>query len=258
MRRHAFGARTSFLYALLLAIGLIGPAWADDDDKKRQSQDSQEVDCEDRDNAALQECQTMNPPVQMVEQESSEPSAEPAPAPRQTGPQLFTGSPMEIVLKLPDAGKEAVQYRSEEGADAKSRWARNRFERRDDSGSSDSLGPRVIDHTIHVTATVEQAKQLFKDEAAKNDRFPEQAARDARKGTFKWDLKNLVEQTAAISACNDCSGSEQLMLHHRVVQQRANVVSVIYVYGRDQRKGGDEILTQKAAELWPYLVSERI
>jgi hypothetical protein len=105
---------------------------------------------------------------------------------------------------------------------------------------------------------VDQAKQLFKDETAKNDRFPEQAARDERKGSFKFDIKNIVDQTSAISGCNDCGGKDQLMLHHRIIQQRANVVSVLYLYGRDKR-GSEEILTQKIAEdLWAYMVSQRI
>jgi len=244
----------------LLGLSLIGHAWADDGDEKKQIPQSSEVDCEDKDNAALPECQPVTPPV-VTEDQAPPPetdSAPSAPAAKQTGPVLYTGPAMDLVFKLADAGKEAVQYRLDEGADDKGTWARGRYERRDDTGSADTLGPRVIDHTVYVTKTIDIAKQLFTAEAAKNDKFPEQAARDERKGSYKFDIKNYVDQTAAISACNDCGGKDQLMLHHRVVQQHSNVVSVLYLYGRDKR-GTDEITTQKIVEgLWAFMVSQRI
>jgi hypothetical protein len=214
-----------------------------------------EVDCEDKDNAMLPECKPLTPPV--VTGEAPPAQSESAPPPP-TGPELYKGHAVDIVFKLVDAGKEATQYKFEDGSDARGTWAKARYERRDDSGSADSLGPRVIDHATYVTNTFEQAKQLFQEEAAKNERFPEQNARDERKGFFKFDIKNVVEQTAAVTACNDCGGSAQLMLHHRIVQQRENKVSVLYLYGRDKR-ANEEILTQKRAEeLWAYEVSLRI
>jgi hypothetical protein len=258
--RYLFGPRASVFFALLFGLALIGQAWADDGDEKKQAPTSNEVDCEDKDNAALPECQPVTPPLATDEQVPADTteSAPSAPTPKQTGPVLYTGPAMDLVFKLADAGKEAVQFRLDEGADDKGTWARGRYERRDDSGSADTLGPRVIDHTVYVTKTIDQAKQMFKDEAAKNDRFPEQAARDQRRGSFKFDIKNFVDQTAAITACNDCGGKDQLMLHHRIVQQHSNVVSVLYLYGRDKR-GADEILTQKVAEqLWSFMVSQRI
>jgi hypothetical protein len=253
------GRRASLFFAVLLGLSLIGPAWADDGDEKKKVETSNEVDCEDKDNAALPECRPANSPV--VIQESAPPQSESAPsspAPSQTGSGLYTGPATDLVFKLSDAGKEATQYEFKDGADDKGTWARGRYERRDDTGSADTLGPRVIDHTVYVTKTADQAKQLFKDETAKNDRFPEQVARDERKGSFKFDISNMVEQTSAISACNDCDGKDQLMLHHRIVQQKNNIVSVLYLYGRDKR-GSEEIVTQKIAELqWAYLVSQRI
>jgi hypothetical protein len=253
---HLSGIRASLCLSLLLGLAVIGPVRADDDDKK-PVETSNEVDCEDKDNAGLPECQPVVPPV--VTEEAPPASTEAAPEPpKPTGPVLFQGTALDLVFKLTDAGKEATMYDSDDGSDARGTWARRRYERRDDSGSADTLGPRVIDHTVHVTKTVDQAKQLFKDESAKNDKFPEQLARDQRKGFFKFDIKNMVEQTAAVSACNDCGGKDQLMLHHRIVQQRENKVSVLYLYGRDKR-GNEEILTQKRAEeLWAYEVSLRI
>jgi hypothetical protein len=252
----------------LLGLSLIGQAWADDDNEKKQAPVSNEVDCEDKDNAALPDCKPITPPLVTDQQtppdtggsqaDAPAPQQADTPAPQQTGSELYNGPAMDLVFKLADAGKEAVQYRLDQGADDKGTWAHGRYERRDDTGSADTLGPRVIDHAVYVTKTVDQAKQLYKDEVAKNERFPEQAARDERKGSFKFDIKNFVEQTAALSGCNDCGGKDQLMLHHRIVQQRNNVVSVLYLYGRDKR-GADEITTQKMAEqLWSYMVSQRI
>jgi hypothetical protein len=247
---------------VLLALALIGPVWADDDNNKKPVETSNEVDCEDRDNAALPECQSLTPPIVVTEQAPPSTSTESAPAatavPVDTGSGLYQGPARDIVFKLADAGKEATQMQFEDGMDTRGAWARGRYERRDDSGSSDSLGPRVIDHTVYVTKTVDQAKQLFKDEVAKNEKFPEQNSRDERRGFFKFDIKNIVEQTAAVSACNDCNGKDQILLHHRVVQQRDNIVSVLYLYGRDKR-GAEEITTQKRVEeLWAYEVSLRI
>lgn len=261
MRSRKFVSPAYLFFAALLALSLIGPAWADEDDDRKQQEEAT-IDCSDRDNAHHSECQAVNPPADMTVQETSGGDAGQSgppetPAPRQAGPVIYTGSPVDILLTLPDAGKEAVPTKFEEGTDNRGRWGRVRFERRTDSGSQDTFGPRVIDHTVYVTSTWEQAKQLFKDETAKNERFPEQSARDERKGFFKYDLINLVEQTSAISACNDCGGKDQLMLHHRIVQQRYNIVSVIYLYGREKR-GSEEITSQKASELWPRKVSERI
>jgi hypothetical protein len=246
--------------AALFAFALVLPVWADDD-TKRETQNSDVIDCEDRDNATLSECQTVASPdaapADMSGGDEGQWSAAPSAPPQPTGPVIFNGSPVDILFTLADAGKEATPYKFEEGSDARSRWARARYERRSDTGSQDTLGPRVIDHTVYVTQNFEQAKQLFTEEVAKNEKFPEQAARDARKGSFKWDLVNLVEQTGALSACNDCGGKDQLMLHHRIVQQRYNIVSVIYLYGREGR-GSEQITSQKASELWPRKVSERI
>ena len=264
MKKYFVGSRASLFLTVLLALALIGPVWADDENKKPVDP-SNEVDCEDKDNALLPECLPLMPPVTVTDNTAPSTSTESAPAapaatavPADAGGGLYQGSARDIVFKLADAGKEATQSKFEEGSDARGNWARGRYERRDDSGSSDSLGPRVIDQTVYVAKTVDQAKQIFKDEVAKNQNFPEQDSRDERRGYFKFDIKNVVEQTAAVSACNDCNGKDQILLHHRVVQQHDNIVSVMYLYGRDKR-GPDEITTQKRVEeLWAYMVSQRI
>jgi hypothetical protein len=246
----------------LLALALVGPVLADDENDKKPVETSNEVDCEDKDNAALPECLALKPPVVITEEvppaTSTESASAPPAAPVETGSALYQGSARDVVFKLADAGKEATQMQFQDGTESRGTWARGRYERRDDSGSSDTLGPRVIDHTVYVTKNVEQAKQLFKDESAKNEKFPEQNPRDERRGYFKFDIKNIVEQTSAVSACNDCNGKDAILLHHRIVQQRGNIVSVLYLYGREKR-GAEELLTQKRAEeLWAYEVSLRI
>ncbi len=69
LRKNFLGRRTSLFFAVLLGLSLIGPVWADDGDEKKKVETSNEVDCEDKDNAALPECRPVNPPV--VTQESA-------------------------------------------------------------------------------------------------------------------------------------------------------------------------------------------
>lgn len=248
----SFAARTAAGAAILLLTVNLVPVWAE------------EIDCEDKDNAGLPECQTtMTPSTPAVEappQENTAPEAPPAPP---QGPVMYNGSPMDMLFTLADAGKEATRTKLDESSDSRSKWAHIRFERGlgqqgsgAESGSQDTLGPRVIDHTIYVATSFDNAKAIYKEEVARNPRFPEKG-NDPLGGTFPWKLENLVEQTEALSACNDCNGRDQLFLHHRIVQQRNNVVSILYLYGRDKR-GTEEITTQKESEIWQRKVAERI
>lgn len=216
-----------------------------DDDNPRETPSSQgEVDCNDQANLQMAECQTQTSTQPTTPSEPMQETSAPPPpeSPAATGP----GSPRDVLFNLADAGKEATQYKNDEGTDAKGAWARVRYERRTDTGSADTFGPRVIDHQVFIAKDVETARQIFQENKDRNATFPEQDRNDARGGTFPWNnIENLVEQTVAISACNDCNAKDQVMLHHRIVQQRGRAVSVLYLYGRDKR-GNEEITTQNA------------
>jgi hypothetical protein len=54
--RYIFGIRASLCLTVLLGLALVGPVWADDDNNKKPVETSNEVDCEDKDNAMLPEC----------------------------------------------------------------------------------------------------------------------------------------------------------------------------------------------------------
>lgn len=250
-------AHRSLLGSMVLAIALVSPIWADDDNE-RKAQNQDQIDCGDPNNVNHSECSDLLPPQTVVE-ESPPQTSQPAAPPTPTGPPpvVTIGSPFDVLLTLPDAGKEATRVKLDEGSDSKGQWAHARYERRAESGSVESLGPIVIDHTVYVAPNAEMAKQIFNTEKDRNAQFPEKAPSDKRTGSFPWNLQNFVEQTAALSACSDCASNEQLYLHHRIVQQNRNGVSVLYLYGRDKR-GSEEITTQKASEFWARMIADRM
>src|SRR4051794_36070210 len=111
--------------------------------------------------------QQSSPPSQ---QANNPPPPEPKPddKPQPSGP---TTDPWQVVLTLADAGKEAVQFLSDEGTDKYGRWARTRYER-DRTTASSTLGPNVVYSKVWIAKDPDSAKALYKEQAAVKD-FPE-------------------------------------------------------------------------------------
>ncbi len=135
--------------------------------------------------------------------------------------------PWQVVLKLEDAGKEATQYISDEGTDKHGKFARTRYER-DRSNGASTLGPNVIDSKVWITKDAEAAKALFKEQAAIKN-FPER----------KEGVTGMVEKIKPASYGEEFAyvggywQDEKVWQHHRFVIRQGNLVSVVYLFGRE-------------------------
>jgi hypothetical protein len=145
------------------------------------------------------------------------------PAPR--GP---VTDPRTVVLTIADAGKEATQYLDEAGTDKYGTWARTRFER-DRSNSASTLGPNVMDSKVWVAKDVTTAKALFKEQAAIKN-FPE------RKEPSEGPVEKVkpTKYGEEFSWVGGYFQDEKIWQHHRFVMQVGNVVSVVYLFGREE------------------------
>jgi hypothetical protein len=138
--------------------------------------------------------------------------------------------PKQAVLRIEDAGKEATQYINEEGSDKYGPFARTRFER-DRSNGASALGPNVMDSKVWIAKDADAAKALFKEQAAITN-FPER----------KEKVDGPVEKVKPTAYGDDFSfssgfyqdGDNKVWQHYRFEMRVGNVVSVLYLFGRDE------------------------
>jgi len=136
--------------------------------------------------------------------------------------------PYSILITADEAGRQALETISEDTTDERGHWARRRFER-DRETEDVRTGPIVIDHQVWSARDVEVARSIFAEQASLNGQFPE--ATDPRAGSFPSGIGGLGEESAALSACDDCTDNREYHLHHRVVVRTGDVVNVVYLYG---------------------------
>ncbi|MFN8524252.1 MAG: hypothetical protein U0821_14220 [Chloroflexota bacterium] len=172
---------------------------------------------------------------------TSEPSARPAPAVPE-GP-----NPRDIILTQDEVGVDGKPVLSDAGKDPRGSWIRRRWERKRETLAVNT-GPTVADNTIWIANDVESAHAIFAEEAARDD-FPE--AGDKREGSFPFKIDKLGDEISAMSACEKCS-DQRLNLHHRIVARKGRVVSVMYLFGRDN------VIDQKMATWFVAQVLLRI
>jgi hypothetical protein len=138
--------------------------------------------------------------------------------------------PKQAVLKIEDAGKEATQYISEEGTDKYGPHARTRFERDRSNGSSD-LGPNVIDSKVWVAKDVESAKALFKEQAAIKN-FPER--KETAEGSVEKIKPTSYGEEFSFTSAFFQNPDNKIFQHYRFVMRVGNVVSVLYLFGKEE------------------------
>jgi hypothetical protein len=247
--------------SLALAVSLAThlAAYADDDSNRSRADPSHEIDCDDRDNAALPECTPVNPvsdsalttnsPADSQGTSPSTPSdSQPAPkptatatptgdtkseAPRTIAPSAsssITTDPTTILVTPDEAGKQASVIADTARDDGQSRWAQRRYER--ERLNADSYtGPIVIDNQVWIAKDVPTAQSIFKEQTDWNESFPEST--DPRKGSFVYKIVKLGDDTSSIGACDDCSANREYDKHYRVVFRKGTAVSVLYLYGHE-------------------------
>jgi hypothetical protein len=136
--------------------------------------------------------------------------------------------PRQAVLTAADAGKEATEYKNEDGSDKWGKFAHTRFER-DRSNGASALGPNVMDSKVWVTKDAATARQLFKEQAAVKN-FPER----------KEGVQGPVEKAKPTKYGEDFAyiggywQDDKIWQHWRFVILQGNSVAVVYLYGREE------------------------
>ena len=140
-------------------------------------------------------------------------------------------NPRDLAITDDEAGKQATRALDQEGSDARSSWVRLQWER-DKEGADTLTGPWTVHSSVWVTQDFTTAREIFKEQAAKNKDFPE--AYYARGGTFALSLPGVGTESSGLSACVDCNVKDDINYHHRAVIRWGVVVQVIYLYGLEK------------------------
>lgn len=158
-------------------------------------------------------------------------------------------NPADVAITNDEAGKSILSLVEKEGADDYGRWIQRRWER-DRDNEDVRVGPIITDNTVWVAKDVQAAQALFNDQAGKMNDFPESV--DKHNGPFAWEIEKRGDEIAALSACDDCGQNGGINLHHRVVMRKGNVVTVLYIYGRES------VATQEIATYFVERLAERL
>ena len=157
--------------------------------------------------------------------------------------------PAEIAITNDEAGKSILSLVEKDGSDDYGRWLERRWER-DRDNEDVRVGPIITHNKVWVARDVEAARSLFNEQVGKMQDFPE--AWDKHKGPFAWEIEQRGDEIAALSACDDCEGKSGVNLHHRVVMRKGNLVTVMYIFGRES------VATQEIATYFVERLAERM
>ena len=143
--------------------------------------------------------------------------------------------PTSIAITNEEAGKATTIVADESGAGDRGSYAHRRWLRDRDSEDV-GVGPIVTDNRVWVAPDVPTAQAIFREEVAKQKEFPE--SEDKHEGPFAFPIAPLAfgDEVMALSACieNGCDTRGGINLHERVVVRKGNVVSVVYLFGRER------------------------
>jgi hypothetical protein len=148
-------------------------------------------------------------------------------------------NPRDIATTDDEAGKLVTVEADEDGSDDYGVWTHRRWSR--DRESSDlHVGPVLIDNKVWISPNLDTARALYKSQVDKMKEFPERDVnQDSAKGPFAFTVteglkpSDLAEDAAALSACVDCDVKTVILTHRRIVLRRLNVVTVMYIFGRE-------------------------
>lgn len=143
-------------------------------------------------------------------------------------PRVRPSDPRQVALTIADAGKEATQFINDEGSDKYGKWARTRYER-DRSNGASALGPNVMDSKVWVAKDVETAKTLYKEQAAIKN-FPERTEK-VQGPVEKVKPTRYGEEYSHVGGYFQ---DEKIWHHHRFVIRIGNILSVVYLFGREE------------------------
>lgn len=138
-------------------------------------------------------------------------------------------------------GKDVIRTVDEDCSDDRARCVHIRWER--DLETDASVGPIITVNKVWVVRDLDTAKAIYKDQENLNKEMPERI--EGANGPFKWEAPRdpigAEEWTAAQSCVKDrCESQGRIDLHQRIVSRAKNVVSTVYLFGR-QRNATPEL-----------------
>lgn len=151
---------------------------------------------------------------------------EPDSAPRGQA-ELVQARPIDLILTLEEAGKQAKKGKTENGTGDTGPWYQVEYERPRTYANERSGALRIVERII-ISPDIETARKAFDGEKKKD--FPE-AAGYKRKGQFTPDGEGpLGDDFYIAGSCNDCNEKEP-DVHHQIVIRLANAVIRVYTFG---------------------------
>ena len=144
--------------------------------------------------------------------------------------------PRDFVLTEEEGGgKEVIRAVDEDCSDDRARCWHIRWVR--DLETDASVGPGITVNKVWVAKDIDTAKAIYKDQENLNKEMPERT--EPADGPFKWEAPRDpigAEEWAAAQACvkDRCESQGRIDLHQRIVARARNVVSMVYLFGRER------------------------
>lgn len=143
--------------------------------------------------------------------------------------------PRELAMTEEEGGgKDVVRVADEDCSDERARCLRLRWER--DFETDASVGPIVTENKVWVARDLETAKAIYRDQEKLQKEMPERI--EYANGPFKWEAPRTppAEEWTGANACikDRCDQPGRIDLHQRMVARNKNVVSVVYLFGRER------------------------
>jgi len=148
---------------------------------------------------------------------------------------LIQRAPQELVVTLGEVGEHAELVQQIEMSDGRARSYQVRYERPQTFDTFRS-GPATVFNRVLVARDLITARQLFSEQVALNDDFPE--ARVGVGDPFALDEGPVGDEAQGLAACvGSCNSDEEIFVHKRLVSRVDNVVSVVYLWGLSDPEG---------------------
>jgi hypothetical protein len=135
-------------------------------------------------------------------------------------------------------GKDVVRAKDEDCSDDRARCLHIRWER--DYETDAAVGPLITVNKVWVAKDVDTAKAIFRDEEKLQKTMPEGV--EGADGPFTWEPPSVAprepvaDEWNGANACvkKNCYSQGRIDLHQRMIARTQNVVSTIYMFGRER------------------------
>jgi hypothetical protein len=131
-------------------------------------------------------------------------------------------------------GKDVIRAKDEDCSDDRARCVHIRWER--DYETDAGVGPLITVNKVWVAKDLDNARAIYRDEERRQKEMPERI--DPADGPFPWkaDRDPPAEEWNGFNACikDRCETTGRLDIHRRMVARNQNVVSTIYIFGRER------------------------